>query len=256
MDLTGVTFTGAGEPATAGKLAQYERVGAHFISNYGMSEAGQPGAGCPHRIGISDYHLNRDTHALFSYPHYVEAFDIEVQAFNITTILPISPKVMLNVQTDDFGIVEERQCGCKLESLGYTTHLREIRSYSKLTGEGVTLIGTEMVQILEHVLPSRFGGSPFDYQLMEQEDEQGFTRLYLLIHPRLHIESEDAVIACVHDALKVSSPTGDATRIVWQSAKTLRVKRMEPVWNANGKFMSLYLPKRYHTAVTSNGRNT
>jgi hypothetical protein len=253
LDLTGVSFTGAGEPATPGKVEQYKRVGAHFVSNYGMSEAGQPGGGCANGVGISDYHLNKDTHALFAYPHYVEAFDVTVPAFNLTTLLPVSSKVMLNVQTDDFGIVEERRCGCKLESFGFTTHLREIRSYSKLTGEGVTLIGDEMIYILENILPARFGGSPFDYQLMEQEDEQGFTRLYLLIHPRLEITSEAGVIDCVHDALRNSSATGDATRIVWQSAKTLRVKRMEPVWNANGKFSPLYLPKRYNASTMPQG---
>ena len=47
----------------------------------------------------------------------------------------------------------------RAEGYGFTTHLREVRSYSKLTGEGVTLIGDEMIHLLEHVLPARFGGS-------------------------------------------------------------------------------------------------
>ena len=63
-----------------------------------------------------------------------------------TSLLPATPKIMLNVQLDDYGLIEERHCGCPLESFGYTTHLRQIRSYSKLTGAGVTLIGTEMVR--------------------------------------------------------------------------------------------------------------
>ena len=73
---------------------------------------------------------------------------------------------------------------CPLERYGYTEHISRIRSYSKLTGEGVTLVGSEMLRILEEVLPSRFGGSPLDYQLLEEEDEQGFTRLHLLVSPK------------------------------------------------------------------------
>lgn len=253
IDLTGVTFSGAGEPATEGKARQYERVGAHFISNYGMSEAGQPGAGCANRVGVSDYHLWKDATVIFTQPFYVENFGLTVDAFNLTTILPQAPKVMLNVQTDDFGIVEERHCGCPLEAYGLTTHLREIRSYSKLTGEGVTLIGNEMVHILEHVLPARFGGSALDYQLLEQEDAQGFTRLYLLVHPRVAIENESAVLECFNDALRKSSPAADVARFVWKNANTIQLKRAEPIWNANGKFMSLYLPRRYKDATANNG---
>ncbi len=59
------------------------------------------------------------------------------------------------------GVIEQRSCGYPLESYGYSEHLREIHSFRKLTGEGVTLVGNEMVRILEEVLPARFGGSPF-----------------------------------------------------------------------------------------------
>lgn len=245
VDLRGVTFMAAGEPATEAKEKQFTRVGARFISNYGMSEAGQPGAGCANRVGISDYHLMKDACAIFSYPYDVESFDLTVPAFNMTTILPGAPKVMLNVQTDDFGIVEERHCGCGLEEYGYTTHLREIRSYSKLTGEGVTLIGQEMVKILEQDLPGRFGGSMFDYQLMEEEDSRGQTRLYLIISPRVEISDENQVIDFMHNALRNSSPAADAARMLWQNAKTIQLKRMEPIWGNRGKFQSLYLPQRY-----------
>ena len=43
---------------------------------------------------------------------------------------------------------------------------------------------------MERVLPARFGGSPLDYQLMEEEDERGFTRLSLLVSPKLRIADE------------------------------------------------------------------
>lgn len=62
-----------------------------------------------------------------------------------------------------------------LEAYGFTEHLREIRSFHKLSGEGMTLVGSEMITILEEVLP-RFRGSPLDHQLLEEEDERRGSR--------------------------------------------------------------------------------
>lgn len=245
LDLTGATITGGGEPPTPAKVGQMNRSGVRYIPNYGMTEAGQPGSGCANPLDCSDVHLFKDAIALFTHPHYVEYFDISVPAFNLTTLLPAAPKVMLNVQTDDYGIVEERHCGCELETYGLTTHLRQIRSYAKLTGEGVTLIGTEMQRILEEVLPARFGGSPLDYQMMEEEDEEGLTRLYLVISPRVEIDNESAVIEFLLSALRRSSPMADAARTIWQHAETIRVKRMEPVCTERGKLLPLHIPRRH-----------
>lgn len=249
LDLSGVTFMGAGEPSTDGKVAQIERVGARFISNYGMSDSGLPAAGCARPVGVSDYHLFTDLFAMFSHPHRVQPFGVTVPALTLTTLLPMSPKVMLNVETDDYGIVEERACGCALESHGYTTHVRDVRSYSKLTGEGVTLIGDEMIHILESVLPARFGGTPLDYQVMEDEDAQGFTRLYLIVSPRVALESERAAIECVLDALGRASPAADAARLTWKNAHTFQVKRMAPVWTERQKLLPLYMPRLNRAAA-------
>ena len=118
-----------------------------------------------------------------------------------------------------------------------TEHLREIRSFSKLTTEGVTLVGGKMVHILEEVLPSRFGGSPLDYQLLEEEDEEGFTRLSLLVSPKLKIPDEEAVVEVVLSA------SGHFVHTIWSQAGTLQVKRMEPIWTDRGKLMPLHLKR-------------
>ncbi|HZQ07752.1 MAG TPA: hypothetical protein VFD70_14305, partial [Anaerolineae bacterium] len=201
----------------------------------------------------SDVHLFKDAFALFTYPYRVEGFDLTVPAFNLTTLLPLTPKVMLNVQIDDYGIVEERHCGCELESYGYTTHLRQIRSYSKLTGEGVTLIGTEMLHILNEVLPTRFGGSALDYQLVEEEDAQSLTRLSLIVSPRIPLPDEQAVIDCVMSELRKSSNMADAARVPWEDARTLRIKRMEPVWTERGKLLPLHIPRRHSNSPSHSG---
>lgn len=239
LDLTRCVVWGGGEPATAAKIDQIRRTAGRFLPSYAMTEAGILGYGCPDSADPTDVHLRRDGLALISYPQKVGNSETTVPAFNITTLLDTSSKILLNAQMDDYGIVEERSCGCELGSQSYTTHISQMRSYSKLVSEGATLIGNEMIQILEQVLPSRFGGSVLDYQLLEQEDANGLTRLYLVISPRVRIQNEEDVIAALLQALSASSPMGDAARAVWQKALTIQVKRQEPILTPGGKFLPL-----------------
>lgn len=239
LDLTGATFELNGEPVTPAKVREIERCGVKTFATYGLSESGRIGMGCVNPLDPSDVHFLNDSFALITHPRRVGEFDIEVPAFHVTTLLPATGKLMLNIEVDDYGIVEERHCGCELEQVGYPTHLREVYSYQKLTGEGVTLVGSEMLRILEEVLPARFGGSSVDYQLLEQEDEKGFTRLYLVISPRIEIQDEQQVIEVVLNALGASSAMANAARAVWQGAGIFRIKRTEPVWTRRGKYLPL-----------------
>jgi hypothetical protein len=247
IQLQGLTIRAGGEPTTPAKVRAIERSGARFIANYALTEAGTLANGCVHPTDYGDVHLFKDAFALITHPHTLQDMEITVPAFNLTTLLPTAPKILLNLQMDDYGIVEERQCGCELGDYGYTTHLREIRSYSKLVGEGVTLVGNEMLDVLEQVLPSRFGGSPLDYQLMEEEDAQGLTRLYLIIHPNVPLSDESAVIQVVLQALRNSSPMGDSARSVWQHTHSLEIKRMVPILTGRGKLLPLHLTRNLKT---------
>ena len=248
IDLTGLVFFGSEEALTDAKAAFFAQAGLRFVSNYGSVESGRIGVACASPSEAGDVHLLHDVSAVFTYPCSVPGVDGTVPAFNLTSLLPATPKIMLNVQLDDYGLIEERHCGCPLESFGYTTHLRQIRSYSKLTGAGVTLIGTEMVRILEQALPARFGGTALDYQMVEEEDEVGFTCLYVYVHPRLPDIDEQQVVQVLLQALSESSPMADATRTVWQDAGTIRVRRAEPILTARGKLLPL---RTRHTAPTS-----
>jgi hypothetical protein len=160
---------------------------------------------------------------------------------------------MLNVESDDYGLIESRPCGCLLESYGFTEHLRHIRSFRKLTGEGVTLVPGDMIRILEEVLPARFGGSPLDYQLLEEEDENGFTRLSLLVSPEIEIAEEAAVTEVVLDALAQGGVSAVLAQATWSQADTLRVKRMNPVLTSRGKLMPLH-SRRYSASTDSSER--
>jgi hypothetical protein len=243
LDLTGTTFLGSGEPPTPAKVEQMRRVGARWVPSYWFTEIGPVGQGCANPVDENDLHLLKDVLALIQAPRLVPGTEWTVDAFYFTALLPSASKIMLNVESDDYGVIETRSCGCLWEKYGFTEHVRQVRSFRKLTGEGVTLVGSEMVRILEEVLPARFGGSPLDYQLLEEEDEDGFTRLSLLVSPKVEIADEAEVIQAVLDALG-HGVEANIARAFWSQARTLRVKRVEPTWTTRGKLMPLHLGKR------------
>jgi len=244
IDLTGLAFVIGGEPPTPAKVGEITRTGARFAPSYWFVEAGIVGFGCASPVDNNDLHFFKDRLALIQCPIQVPGFDIKVNAFCYTSLLPSTPKIILNVENDDYGDIEIRSCGCPMEEYGFSEHLRHVRSFRKLTGEGVTLVGSEILKILEEVLPARFGGSPLDYQLVEEEDEQGFTRLSLLVNPKVEIRDEKEVIQTLLEELGRSSVAADLARTIWEQAKTFRVRRISPIWTNAGKFMPLRLMER------------
>jgi hypothetical protein len=240
IDLSGTAFYGGGEPFTGAKNAAITRVGARFVSLYISEDAGPMGIQCGTPCEVGDHHLLDHGIALIQHPREVLESGFEVDAFYLTSLRPLASKLLLNVESDDYGIVEERACSCPFGELGFHRHLRRIRSFGKLTGEGVTLVGTEMLRILEEVLPQRFAGSPQDFQLVEEEDDAtGFTRLVVVVHPRLQITRNEDVIEAMLDALTESSISADLARTYWQQADTFRVKRQQPTWTRGGKMPSI-----------------
>jgi hypothetical protein len=244
LDLSGAVFMIGGEPPTPAKVREITRVGARHLPCYVLTETGSIGHGCGTPVDENDLHFYSDTLALIQHPRRVTGSDQTVDAFNFTTLLPQTPKMMLNVEADDYGTIETRECGCVFGEVGLTTHLRGVRSFRKLTGEGMTLIGTEMIHVLEAVLPARFGGSPLDYQLEEEEDADGFTRLNLIVSPRVDLADEDVVVQTVLAELRRGSAAAGIAADVWDQAKTLRIRRAEPTVTGHSKLLPLHLKRR------------
>lgn len=206
------------------------------MPTYSCTEAGNIGIGCARPAAGVDIHLYKDLHALIQAPRQV-AGGAAVPAFYFTTLFPGAPKILLNAEIGDYGVIESRACGCPLEGYGFTDHVREIRSFGLLTSEGTAVLASEVARVLEEVLPAHFGGSPLDYQMIEEEDAEGFTRLNLLVHPRLHIADEAEVVRTVYRHLT------RLHRTRWTEAGTIRVKRAVPVTTARGKFVSVHLAR-------------
>jgi hypothetical protein len=228
-----------GEPPTPAKVARIRSTGARYVPHYGGSDMGLAGAGCANPANESDVHFMEDCLAVLQVPHSLPDFDTEVDAFCFTSLLSTASRLLLNVELDDFGTIERRTCGCPFEELGFETHMWGIRSYRKLTGEGINLLDGELVRILEEVLPARYGGDPHDYQLHEQEDPDGFTRLVLVVDPRVDLPDEADVIAVVLEALAAGDLYADSAREHWQQGRSFRIERREPKWLARGKVPSL-----------------
>jgi hypothetical protein len=235
IDLTGVTFMGAGEPPSAAKVSGIIESGARYVPTYTFSEGGRVGMGCANPIDSTDVHFFSHRLGVIQRPQLVPGTAATVNAFCYTSLLPTAPKLMLNMESDDFGVLERRSCGCSLEAAGFSDHIRQVRSARKLTGEGITLIGSDLERIMEELLPARFGGSTLDYQLVEEEDANGFTRITLLVSPELPISDEGEPVRVLLDALGKGELRADVARSVLAAAGTVRVRREKPVANSRGK---------------------
>lgn len=244
LDLRGAVFQIAGEPPSPAKVAGITAGGARHFTSYGFTEGGRVAMGCANPVSPNDLHVLRDAFEVMPYQRQVPGSSQFIDALNITSLLPTTPQILLNAEMDDYGVVENRDCGCGLGRLGYHQHVRDIHSFRKLTGEGVTLIGSDMVDVLERVLPERFGGSALDYQLAEEEDAQGFTRLSLRVSPRVRLESEADLVETVLRELEATSIMAGRAQAIWRQAGSLRVRREEPVWTGRGKLMPLHLERR------------
>lgn len=234
--LDGVTFLTIAEPLTPAKLGVIQSVGARAYSSLGFTEFGRVTYGCPEAAAVDDGHVCLDAVAVGRRRRAVDPFGTELDALLFTTVRPDTRQVLLNVETGDYAAVGDRACGCALGALGFDTHLHGIRSFEKLNAEGPPFSGPELIGLIEETLPERFGGDPTDYQLLEEEDEQGFTRLSVLAHPRLGPIDDAAILSCVSRTLW--NTQGAATR-VWADARTLRVRRAAPIVTSAGKLMPL-----------------
>jgi hypothetical protein len=243
IDLTGVKFLLNAEPITKAKQKEIDSVGATTSIKYAFTEAGFVGLGCLSPSATDDVHLCKDSLVLVQQPREVPYAATAVEAFLFTTLLSSAPKILLNVESGDWGMVETGSCGCKLEKLGLTDHLYNIRGFDKLTGEGMTFIGTDLVRIIEEVLPAKFGGTSTDYQMLEDEDERGYTRMSVLASPELGAIDEAELVKTILAELGKRSSNQRMMADVWAQAKTLRVQRKQPLTTARGKLMPLHIKK-------------
>ena len=239
IDISGALFLTSGEAVTAAKRAEIENAGCEIFPYYFISEVGPVGYACRCMKADNCVHLLSDSVAVVTHTRPAPLSGIEVNSLLLTTLLPFSPHVLINSDMEDSGLVEPASCDCVFSSAGLAWQIRNVSSYGKLTGQGVTLVGSEVVEILERALPARFGGHPGDYQLTESEGPRQ-TQVTLRVSPRLNIASLSPVLEFFLDEVRARHGGTLAARI-WRHSRGLDVLSAEPVSTPTGKILPLHL---------------
>jgi hypothetical protein len=240
LDLRGAQFTLTGEPLTPARLAVIHRAGANAQPRYATTESGAIGFGCLAPEAADDVHVLDDLHAVVQPDGSGSGSGRGGKPIFLSSLRPTAPVILLNVSMGDQAQMVRRRCGCPLEELGWPTHLHTIRSQEKLTAGGMTLLDTDAIRVLEEILPARFGGGPTDYQLVEEEGEEGRPRLRLLVHPALGPLDAEAVSGVLLDALATGEGPERVLVRVWREAGLLRVDREPPRLTPVGKILHLH----------------
>ena len=236
VDLDGAHFTITGEPVTEACLAAIRRVHGDALPDYGsVDSGGSVTYGCLSPEAADDVHVFSDLNAVIQ----ADGQPFPRGALLLSSLRPTAPFVLLNVSMGDRATMTDRRCGCPMERLGWRSHLHTIRSYEKLTAGGVTFEDTDVVRILEEVLPARFGGGPRDYQLIEEQASDGEPRLRLLMHPAIGPADPAAVAGAFLDAISAGAEHRRHMTAEWRAAGLLGVEREAPRVAASGKVLHM-----------------
>ena len=221
-DVRGARFTAGGEPTTAARRAAIEAAGAVVLPRMGTTETDIVSYACAQPLAPDDMHFFEDRLAVIQPGKEAARDGLPPLALLFTTLLPTAPILMLNVSLGDQAVLERRSCGCGMESEGWTLHIHHVRSFEKLVAGGVSLLDSDVDRVLEEVLPSRFGGRPTDYQLVERLDgENGRPEVRLLVHPALGPIADSAVIDAFLDAIGDGSGGERMMALQWRGGGVL-----------------------------------
>ncbi len=238
--LAGARFIVSGEPFTDAKRALIERAGAFATSRYAYGGGVMVGYGCGAPVAGDDVHVDETRLALIEHPAPLPDIDPVIRPLLLTTLHPSAgSRFLLNVANGDYAELARRSCGCALEKSGLTLHVHEIRSYEKFTSEGMNYFYGDLYEFFERTLPAEFGGAAGDYQLVEEEDETGQTRLTLMVHPMIGTFDESKLLLRLQRRLADGSPANRFQAEIWRRAGTCRIRREAPRASPRGKILPL-----------------
>lgn len=242
LDVSGTFFRLGGEPYTPDKADVILQAGCRAATHYSTTEVSHLGMACAAPADVDDVHLLTDKLAVIERALPENSPGGSVQALVFTTLLPSAPKILINVESGDSGVLARRACGCPFERLGLDLHLSRLRSYENITSEGLSYLRGDLVPLVEQVLPARFGGHASDYQLVEVES-RGMPYVEVLVGPRVGQVDEGAVAQTVYEWLR-GRPHGPLVTGFWQDANTVRISRRTPYATSSAKILPLHTLRR------------
>lgn len=243
IDLRGADIVVGGEPISSTRRAEVDRSGARLITVYGSMEVGRVANGCLNAEVSDEVHVFDDMKAVIQVGRASAECGLPPDALLISPIRWSAHLPVLNLSVGDQATLLRRSCGCPLEKLGWLTHLHTIRSFTKLTAGGMTFPDTDIIPVLEQVLPQRFGGGPTDYQLIEAESTTGEPRLTLLVHPRIGPVDEEQVYRVFLEKIGRGTGVERVMEMMWRNAGFLTIERRAPASTMSGKIQHVYAPR-------------
>ncbi len=249
-DLAGCVFRAGGEPYTEGKRRVVASCGARAFSGWSLAECGPVAAGCASPEFPDDMHLLLGKIAIVQRPIQLKAGAGVVDAFHLTTLRRETPKILLNVDSGDYGCLSRRNCRCPLQRLGFGWHVNSVRNYEKLTTGGTHITGEDILELVEVVLPKLHGGDPVSYQFVEQTDEAE-SRITVVVSRSVPHLDEAALLRDIQTFLAGKSRGQRMMMDLWSQARNMRVVRASPQTTSTGKTPPLLvLPKFEPQRVT------
>ena len=239
LDISGTIFLVGGESLTGPKRAAIEATGSQAYARYYINEIGPIGFACRSMDHGNCVHLFHDSVSVGSRVRIAPLSGQPVNSLLFTNLLPLVSRFLINAEMDDTGVIEPASCSCTYSAAGFHTQIRDISSYGKMTGQGITLYGTDLLRILESALPERFGGAPGDYQLVEREGGRQ-TEVVLRVSPRLGLRSPGDIREFFLAELKRCYGGSLAARL-WTHSGGIEVLMEEPSFTQTGKVLPLHL---------------
>lgn len=237
--LQGVSFLLGAEPVTEARRRTIESAGAKAVPTYGTTEAGWVGAQFPGDLITDEVRIFRDAYAVVRQSRGGST-ERQPGPLLCTSLRPAGPKVLLNAELGDAAVVEPVTATDSAAQIGYDLRMHSIRSFRKVTAWGVTLALNDLYVVLEEDLPRLFKAKVGDFQLLEEQSDNGISGLRLLVNPTVQA-SEEQLQRVFLDRLSRVRLYYRAMGEMLAEVGTFKIERRQPVTTVSGKVLPVVL---------------
>ena len=238
IDISGCTMFTGGEALTDRRFKYLQSAGVKAFARFVATESGLIAGGCNHADEGDSMHVYTDRMALIQRERPAASDNKCVKALLFTTLSENTPKVLLNTELGDHGILRQRACDCLFGNTGMNLHVSQVRSFDKFTYEGMSLPGSVLDEVIAELIQG-VGGAPDDYQYIESQNEDGLVKLMIKISPHVKIPDEKYFANAILNNLRSKGPAANIASHFWKQADTLQIIREKPQVSSGFKMQTL-----------------